>query len=559
MSGSRWTVLRWISVVTLVLLVGCQQQAEVRTWPVAGPEQSAAYVDEICVDIYTGHRGVGVSGTCRSCGLPNSSESYLLCFGCAEAEGRCFGCGKKADWRQRFDAEREMPLLLGILAHSADAKARRAAMRAIGQMNQPGGLEAVLPYRDDPSLWRPLSEEFEGLAASEHMDLLERILTEGTDEADPVDMTYIGTERVSFSAIAAAEAIAKTQTPEAYATLARLAREGTASQRVAALAAMQYTQDPRAEKLLVGVLKDIYGRGAGWVWGNGRGLRDAVLESLSVHGGPEAALAVLWSLKKCQRHAGHPELAQALSQLSCHAVDEIIEQVKQEKAAHPGLNTVRDELVQSLGASRSDRAESFLLQLLESDDQARYVAIGALGELKSTRAVGVLIGMLGDGEALSAVSALGQIGGEEAFDALVEMAGNPKTKRPQWAFSAMVNATFFGQGSDLQRRKTLQLAARMFTRDTYRSPLEPSVMGGWQDNYPAELYKQLVGLVLSAEDKQTFDGGWILLRQLVRRIPDVEFPQTPEARSEVARKVRLWNHRIRNRIGAGSFSPETPN
>jgi HEAT repeat protein len=84
-------------------------------------------------------------------------------------------------------------------------------------------------------------------------------------------------------------------------------------------------------------------------------------------------------------------------------------------------------VVELLAAARRGRGAVPVAALADPDDWVRVRAAAALGAQRAAEAVPRLIPLLGDASklvALKAVEALGDIGGESAFRALLETLGN---------------------------------------------------------------------------------------------------------------------------------------
>ena len=97
------------------------------------------------------------------------------------------------------------------------------------------------------------------------------------------------------------------------------------------------------------------------------------------------------------------------------------------KATHDSSQQVRHNATQALGGQRQTSAKVFptLVELRESDDeQVRYAAVVALGQLGDTRAFDMLVADLASDRPHCAIKALGNLRDPRAVAPLIEMLGH---------------------------------------------------------------------------------------------------------------------------------------
>jgi len=417
-------------------------------------EEIEAYLKTICLTL-GGHIGYEAVGTCGQCGGMTPCCNMAICDACAAAQGVCPFCLKKVDWTKNTDPEKEIPILIAILARSDNLKARQVAIHALTQIRQPGTIEPMMRYANEKMLSLELVKAVGAFKEARFIGYLKRVLQQyagddyfGDDRGDIETQYYL-----SNAVQEAAASLAKIGTKKALDILLRSAKRGKLWERCFAIRALGNCEDKRVKQVLTACLKEFFAKDEDWKWIPGRDLIGATLQSLSHVGDKQAALLVMHYIRNPGCDFLYDELKNCLSKIGKPAVPEITNAIR-EDLSDKVYDWGRLSLLEALGDIGDTRAIPFFIEMLDrsyDDDYMRGdikgVCLQGLGKLKASESLDRIARELTNGEDESirqaAAHALGEIGGAEAFAILEEKLEKSDTEWVVRECLASLNAIAF--------------------------------------------------------------------------------------------------------------------
>ncbi len=411
-------------------------------------DEIEAYLSTICLEL-GGHICLTAVGRCGECGGMTPCCNMEICDACASARGVCPFCLKKIDWTKNTDPNREVPILLSVLSRHKDIKPRRVAIHALTQIKESGTMEFMMRFSKEKMLSLELARAIGVFKDGRYISFLKKVLHDNSGDS------YFGDDRVdieiqyylSNSAEEAAHSLAKIDTKEATNILLNSAKRGKLWERVFAIRALGNSKDKRAKKTLTECLKEFFKKDRDWKWIPGRDLIGATLRSLAVHGDKKTALLVIHYIRNPGCDFLYDDLKSCLSSIGYNAVGELNSAIRDD-LNNDIYDWGRLTLVEAVGDIGNPEAIPFLIELVnrEYEDQWRErdvkgVAIQGLGKLKAEEALPEIERELykgkDEGVRYAAAHALGQIGGERAFEILEKKL---KTSDSDWIIRECLNS-----------------------------------------------------------------------------------------------------------------------
>ncbi len=523
-------------------------------------EEIESYCGQLCLEL-SGHIGLTAIGRCGECGKMTPCCNMQICDACAAARGVCPFCLKKVDWTQNTDPETEVPLLLAVLAHHDDLKARRVAIHALTQMKYHGTMRTMMRYAHDKMLSKELAQAVGVFKDARYIGFLKKVLGSAGDDyfgdKQDIETQYY----LSYAAQAAAQSLAEIGNKRAVDVLFRSAKKGKLWERCYAIRALGNTADPRAKQTLISCLKEFFDNDEEWKWIPGRDLIGATLKSLASTGDKKTALLVIHYIRNPGCDFLYEDLKQCLSAVGRPAVPELITAI--EEAID---NNVYDWGIQILVEALADigdrRAIPFFIELLSAQypDQWRErdfkgLVLQGLGKLRAQEALDYVAHevIYGKDEAArqSAARALGQIGGCEAFRILEEKLKKSDTQWVERECLASLNSIAFNEvDTDDIKLKAARITAEKGGAEAAFQLMYQSVRDGeawgralfFEILDEVSLQKNFYNIVdlLNTSSKEVFEETISFLGEITKEKVGITFGDPPEKRSEVTQILYSW-------------------
>jgi hypothetical protein len=184
------------------------------------------------------------------------------------------------------------------------------------------------------------------------------------------------------------------------------------------------------KKVLTDCLKEFFAKDQNWKWIPGRDLIGATLQSLAKTGDKQTALLIIQYIRNPGCDFLYQELRSCLSAIGRPAVSELVAVIREDLNENI-YDWGRLILLEALGDIGDPQAVPFFIELLGWQYHDQYqerdfkgIVLQGLGKLKAYHALDIVARelMKGRNEIIrqAAASALGQIGGVEAFAILEE-------------------------------------------------------------------------------------------------------------------------------------------
>jgi HEAT repeat protein len=522
-------------------------------------EEMELYLGSICLEL-GGHIGLTAIGHCGQCGGMTPCCNMQICDACAAARGVCPFCLRKVDWTKNTDPKGEISLLLAILELSDNLKARRVAIHALTQINEPQTLDVMMEYSEEKMLSRELAVAVGAFKDARHVGFLKRVLRYARDD-------YFGDENdietqyyLSYAAQVAAGGMAQIGTQKAVKILLNSAKKGKLWERYYAIGALGSIDEPGVRETLTQCLEEFFSKDRDWKWIPGRDLIGATLKSLAEIGDKETALLVIYYTREPGCDFLYEELKACLSSIGKPAVSELIAAIK-EDLNNNLYDWGRLILVETLGDIGEPRAVPFLIELLDwpypdqwAERDFKEVVLRGLGHLKAHNALEKIKRELFYGKEEStrqaAASALGLIGGAQSFAVLEEKL---KQRDSQWiereCLASLNTIAFREMNTDDMKLKASKISAAKSGAEstfqlTYQAAVnsEPWVIDFFFENLadvPMQRNFYQVVELLNTENEKIFTKTIRFLKDLTKLKPEIAFDDYVQKKHEL--KQVFWN------------------
>lgn len=523
-------------------------------------EEIEAYLGTICLE-RGGHIGLTAIGRCGECGGMTPCCNMQICDACAAKRGVCPFCLKKVDWMQNTEPDREVPLLLAILAHKDDLKARRVAIHALTQIKYPGTIETMMRHAHERMLSQELAQAVGAFRDARYIRFLERVLGRAGDD-------YFGDEQdietqyyLSYAAQAAAQSLVQIGERRAIDVLLKAAEKGTLWERCYAIGALGNAQDPRVKQVLMSCLREFFDKDSEWKWIPGRDLIGATLRSLAQVGDKETALLVIHYIRNPGCDFLYEDLKQCLSAVGRPAVTELIAAIREDLDSNL-YDWGRQILLEALADIGDPGAIPFFIELITahypdqwSERDFKGLALQGLGKLNADEAFEYIAYELYHGKEEStrqtAAHALGQIGGHEAFTLLEEKLRTPDGQWVERECLASLNLIAFNELNTAEAKLTAaRITAKKGGAESAFQLIYQSVSDGeaWGiafffdilDEVPLQRNFYNVVELLNTGNREVFDKTISFLCELTKLREEVTFEDSGQSKAEVAQRFHAW-------------------
>lgn len=524
-------------------------------------EEIENYLGSICLELGC-HICLTAIGHCGQCGGMTPCCNMAICNACAAARGVCPFCLKKLNWTKNTAPEKEVPLLLAILARSNNLKARQVAIYALTQIKQPGTIEVMMKYSNEKMLSMELARAVGAFKDGRYIKFLKKVLKFagddyfGDDNEDTETQYYLST-----AAQEAARSLAKIGNKAAVNVLLKSAKRGMLWERCYAIKALGNCEDKMVKKVLTNCLKEFFAKDQDWKWIPGRDLISATLQSFSQTGDKKTALLVIHYIRNPGCDFLYEELKSCLSQIGKPAVPELIAAIR-EDFNNNLYDWARLILLETLGDIGNPQAIPFLIEILDSTYHDQWIerdikgtALQSLGKLRACEALDQIARelMSGKNEATrqAAAHALGQIKGAEAFAILEEKLKHSDTKWVVRECLTSLNSIAFNdiKTDEVKLKASKITAEKIGFEDAFQLMYEPVLNGEtWAIDFFFEILNNVsmqrnfynLVEILNTDNKKVYEKTIDFLKKLTKLSIKVRFNDTNEKKEEAKQAFWSW-------------------